>query len=68
MAIKRCSWEDAGDGRHACAAWLQGQPERAVAIEESYNRRFRGFLSPVYSPAPITIARLDSRRQLGGGH
>ncbi len=38
-------------------AWVAIDDERRARIEHAYNRAFRGFVAPTFSPEPLSIAR-----------
>ena len=38
-------------------AWVATDDERRARIEQAYNRSFRGFVAPTFSPEPLSIAR-----------
>ncbi len=38
-------------------AWIATDDERRARVEHAYNRAFRGFVAPTFSPEPLSIAR-----------
>ncbi len=45
-------------------AWLQGQEDHQRAVEEAYNRAFKGYIPVTYPPDPVEIARWNPAYKL----
>ncbi len=50
-AAKALEWETSFKG------WVGADPERQITVTHAYNRKFRGYIQPVYTSEPLHLAR-----------